>query len=66
MYGLKIAFQDYNQYDPSKSTWVVFQQFIEIGRDAFERVVPPFVPMFEVDRKVAVTAAVAGYKAEAL
>ena len=22
MYGLKIAFQDYNQYDPSKSQWV--------------------------------------------
>ena len=22
MYGLKIAFQDYNRYDPSKSQWV--------------------------------------------
>lgn len=30
MYGLKIAFQDYNQYDPSKSTWVGFQQFIDL------------------------------------
>lgn len=30
MYGLKIAFQDYNQYDPSKSTWVGLQQFIDL------------------------------------
>lgn len=30
MYGLKIAFQDYNQYDPSKSAWVGFQQFIDL------------------------------------
>ena len=28
MYGLKIAFMDYNQYDPSKSVWVGFDQFI--------------------------------------
>lgn len=30
MYGLKIAFQDYNQYDPSKSQWVGFQQFMDL------------------------------------
>lgn len=30
MYGLKIAFQDYNQYDPAKSTWVGLQQFIDL------------------------------------
>lgn len=30
MYGLKIAFQDYNQYDPSKSTWVGLQQFVDL------------------------------------
>lgn len=28
--GLKIAFQDYNQYDPSKSTWIGFQQFVDL------------------------------------
>lgn len=30
MYGLKIAFMDYNQYDPSKSVWVGFDQFIKL------------------------------------
>ena len=30
IFGLKIAFQDYNQYDPSKSTWVGFQQFVDL------------------------------------
>lgn len=30
IFGLKIAFQDYNQYDPSKSTWVGFQQFADL------------------------------------
>ena len=30
MYGLKIAFMDYNQYDPSKSVWVGFEQFIKL------------------------------------
>lgn len=30
MYGLKIAFMDYNQYDPSKSAWVGFDQFIKL------------------------------------
>jgi len=30
MFGLKIAFQDYNQYDPSKSTWVGFAQFTDL------------------------------------
>ena len=30
MYGLKIAFQDYNQYDLSKSQWVGFQQFMDL------------------------------------
>lgn len=30
MYGLKIAFMDYNQYDPSKSTWVGLTQFINL------------------------------------
>lgn len=30
MYGLKIAFQDYNQYDPSKSQCVGFQQFMDL------------------------------------
>lgn len=36
MYGLKIAFMDYNQYDPSKSTWVWFDQFIKLfSRQSF-------------------------------
>ena len=39
MYGLKIAFQDYNQYDPSKSTWVGLKQFI----DLFSK--PAFLPV---------------------
>lgn len=30
IFGLKIAFQDYNQYDPAKSTWVGFKQFAEL------------------------------------
>ncbi|MCM1135898.1 MAG: ABC transporter permease subunit [Clostridium sp.] len=30
IFGLKIAFQDYNQYDPSKSTWVGFRQFADL------------------------------------
>ncbi|MCI5650497.1 MAG: ABC transporter permease [Fusicatenibacter sp.] len=30
MYGLKIAFMDYNQYDPSKSTWVGLAQFASL------------------------------------
>lgn len=36
MYGLKIAFMDYNQYDPAKSTWVWFDQFIKLfSRQSF-------------------------------
>lgn len=27
MFGLRIAFMDYNQYNPAKSTWVWFDQF---------------------------------------
>lgn len=27
MGGLRIAFMDYNQYNPAKSTWVGFDQF---------------------------------------
>lgn len=30
MYGLKIAFMDYNQYNPSQSEWVGLQQFINL------------------------------------
>ncbi len=30
MYGLKIAFQDYNQYDPSQSVWVGLKQFVDL------------------------------------
>lgn len=30
MYGLKIAFMDYNQYDPAKSAWVGFEQFAKL------------------------------------
>lgn len=30
MYGLKIAFMDYNQYNPSQSTWVGLQQFADL------------------------------------
>lgn len=30
MYGLKIAFMDYNQYDPSKSIWVGLDQFVKL------------------------------------
>ncbi len=30
MYGLKIAFMDYNQYNPSQSTWVGLDQFIKL------------------------------------
>lgn len=29
-YGVKMAFQDYNIYDPSKSEWVGFKYFMEI------------------------------------
>ncbi|ONI40499.1 protein lplB [Candidatus Epulonipiscium fishelsonii] len=36
MYGLKIAFLDYNQYAPDKSTFVGFAHFIELfQKDAF-------------------------------
>lgn len=30
MYGLKIAFMDYNQYNPSQSEWVGLQQFVNL------------------------------------
>ena len=30
MYGLKIAFMDYNQYDPSASQWVGLAQFVKL------------------------------------
>lgn len=30
MYGLKIAFMDYNQYNPAKSTWVGLEQFVKL------------------------------------
>lgn len=30
MFGLKIAFMDYNQYNPSASEWVGLQQFIKL------------------------------------
>jgi putative aldouronate transport system permease protein len=30
IFGLRIAFMDYNQYDPGASTWVGFDQFIRL------------------------------------
>lgn len=30
MWGLRIAFMEYNQYDPSKSIWVGFDQFVKL------------------------------------
>ena len=30
MGGLRIAFMDYNQYNPAKSTWVGFDQFVKL------------------------------------
>lgn len=30
MYGLKIAFMDYNQYNPANSDWVGFEQFVKL------------------------------------
>ena len=30
MYGLKIAFMDYNQYNPAASEWVGLEQFVKL------------------------------------
>lgn len=36
MFGLRIAFMDYNQYNPAKSEWVWFKQFIKLfSRQSF-------------------------------
>lgn len=36
MFGLRIAFMDYNQYNPAKSEWVWFEQFIKLfSRQSF-------------------------------
>lgn len=36
MFGLRIAFMDYNQYNPAKSEWVWFDQFIKLfSRNSF-------------------------------
>ena len=36
MFGLKIAFMDYNQYNPANSKWVGFNQFIKLfSRNSF-------------------------------
>ena len=30
MFGLRIAFMEYNQYNPSASQWVGFEQFVKL------------------------------------
>jgi len=30
MYGLRIAFQDYNPYNPKASPWIGFTQFVKL------------------------------------